>query len=93
MLTGCRKGTVPAALAKSGPEAAWRELGMLTELFGPENVMVELTSRHDPGDDERNDLLARLAALADLDVVATGNVHFAVPEDVRPGAPSLEDLS
>jgi error-prone DNA polymerase len=85
VLTGCRKGAVPAALAQGGPEAAWRELKHLTEMFGPENVMVELNRQHDPGDDERNDMLARLAALADLDVVATGNVHFAVPAQARLG--------
>jgi error-prone DNA polymerase len=85
VLTGCRKGAVPAALANGGPEAAWRELGTLTEMFGHENVMVELTCQHDPGDDERNDLLARLAALADLGVVATGNVHLAAPAQARLG--------
>ncbi len=84
VLTGCRKGPVPAALAAGGPEAAWRELGTLTQMFGHENVLVELTCHHDPGDDERNDMLARLAALADLGVVATGNVHFAAPR--RPGS-------
>ncbi len=85
VLTGCRKGAVPAALAHGGPEAAWRELRTLLEMFGHENVLVELTCQHDPGDDERNDTLARLAALADLDVVATGNVHFAVPAQARLG--------
>jgi error-prone DNA polymerase len=83
VLTGCRKGPVPAALAADGPGAAWRELGRLTEMFGHENVMVELNCHHDPGDDERNDLLARLAALADVSVVATGNVHFAAPAQAR----------
>jgi error-prone DNA polymerase len=83
VLTGCRKGPVPAALAAEGPGAAWRELGRLTEMFGHENVMVELNCHHDPGDDERNDLLARLAGLADVDVVATGNVHFAAPAQAR----------
>ena len=85
VLTGCRKGAVPAALAAGGPEAAWRELTALTEMFGHENVMVELTCHHDPGDDERNDLLARLAALADVGVVGTGNVHFAAPAQARLG--------
>src|SRR6516164_3429533 len=85
VLTGCRKGAVPAALAAGGPEAAWRELAALTAMFGHENVMVELTCRHDPGDDERNDTLARLAALAGLGVVAAGNVHFAVPAQARLG--------
>jgi error-prone DNA polymerase len=83
VLTGCRKGPVPAALAAEGPGAAWRELDRLTEMFGHENVMVELNCHHDPGDDERNDLLARLAALADVGVVATGNVHFAAPAQAR----------
>ena len=83
VLTGCRKGAVPAALAAGGPDAAWRELTKLTEMFGHENVMVELNCHHDPGDDERNDVLARLAALADVGVVATGNVHFAVPAQAR----------
>jgi error-prone DNA polymerase len=83
VLTGCRKGMVPAALAAGGPGAAWRELGQLTEMFGPENVMVELTCQHDPGDDERNDLLVRLADLAGVGVVAAGNVHFAVPAQAR----------
>jgi error-prone DNA polymerase len=85
VLTGCRKGAVPAALANGGPEAAWRELATLAGMFGHENVMVELTCQHDPGDDERNDMLARLAALADLGVVATGNVHFAAPAQARLG--------
>jgi len=83
VLTGCRKGAVPAALAAGGPGAAWRELGRLTEMFGHENVMVELNCHCDPGDDERNDMLARLAALADVGVVATGNVHFAAPPQAR----------
>jgi error-prone DNA polymerase len=83
VLTGCRKGPVPAALAAGGTGPAWRELSRLTGMFGHENVMVELNCRHDPGDDERNDLLVRLAALADVGVVATGNVHFAAPAQAR----------
>jgi error-prone DNA polymerase len=85
VLTGCRQGSVPAALAQGGPEAAWRALAALAGMFGHENVMVELTCQHDPGDDERNDMLARLAALADLGVVAAGNVHFAAPAQARLG--------
>jgi error-prone DNA polymerase len=85
VLTGCRKGQVPAALAAGGPDAAWRELMTLTEMFGHENVMVELSCRHDPGDDERNDVLARLGALADVGVVAAGNVHVAAPAQARLG--------
>jgi error-prone DNA polymerase len=83
VLTGCRKGHVPAALAAGGPDAASRELAKLTESFGRDNVLVELHCLHDPGDDERNDALAHLADRAGLGVVATGNVHFAVPAQAR----------
>jgi error-prone DNA polymerase len=83
VLTGCRKGHVPAALAAKGPDAAWKELARLIQMFGHENVMVELNCRHDPGDDARNEVLAAMAALADVGVVATGNVHYAVPAQAR----------
>jgi error-prone DNA polymerase len=85
VLTGCRKGQVPAALAAGGLGAAWRELEALTEMFGHQNVMVELNCHHDPGDDDRNDDLVRLAAAADVDVAATGNVHYAAPAQARLG--------
>src|SRR5205823_3016202 len=42
VLTGCRKGTVPAALAEAGPEAAALELARLVEAFGRDAVAVEL---------------------------------------------------
>ncbi|MGH3259987.1 MAG: PHP domain-containing protein, partial [Streptosporangiaceae bacterium] len=83
VLTGCRKGHVPAALAAGGPDAAGRELAKLTGMFGRDNVLVELHGQHDPGDDERNDALAQLAARAGVGVVATGNVHFAGPAQAR----------
>jgi len=83
ILTGCRKGAVPAALAAGGPEAAARELTRLTSAFGHDNVKVELTVGNQPADDERNDALAALAAAAGLDTIATGNVHYAAPQDAR----------
>jgi error-prone DNA polymerase len=83
ILTGCRKGAVPAALAAQGPDAAARELARLIDAFGRENVKVELTAGNQPADDERNDALAGLAAAAGLDTIATGNVHYAAPQDAR----------
>ena len=83
VLTGCRKGAVPAALAAGGPEAALAELRALTGMFGPGNVMAELTFHDQPGDDERNEALAGLAAAAGIGVVATGNVHYASPAQAR----------
>jgi error-prone DNA polymerase len=83
LLTGCRKGAVPAALAADGPAAALAELRGLTAMFGRGNVRAELTFHDQPGDDERNDLLAGLADAAGVGVVATGNVHYAAPARAR----------
>ena len=83
VLTGCRKGAVPAALAAGGPEAALAELRAMTGMFGPGNVMAELTFHDQPGDDERNEALAGLAEVARIGVVASGNVHYAAPARAR----------
>src|SRR6185312_7893671 len=83
VLTGCRKGHVPAALLTKGVTAAARELDRLTALFGAEQVAVELTDHGDPLDDDRNDALAELAAAAGLPTVATNNVHYATPSARR----------
>jgi error-prone DNA polymerase len=83
ILTGCRKGAVPAALASAGPGAAAAELEALAAMFGRQNVMVELTGHDQPADDERNDALYGLAGRTGTAVIATGNVHYATPRDAR----------
>jgi error-prone DNA polymerase len=79
VLTGCRKGHVPAALARHGEAAARVELDRLVALFGRDGVAVELTCHGDPLDDERNDALADLARAARLPTVATTNAHYHAP--------------
>ena len=59
VLTGCRKGTVPAALVRDGPAAAERALDELVDAFGRDRVLVELWDHGDPLDRHRNDALAR----------------------------------
>ncbi|HZU56307.1 MAG TPA: error-prone DNA polymerase [Actinocrinis sp.] len=81
VLTGCRKGLVPAALAWGGESAAARELERLQALFGADNVFVELIDHDMPGDDERNDALAELAKRCGAATIATNNVHYAAPAD------------
>jgi error-prone DNA polymerase len=103
ILTGCRKGAVPAALATADTAvgsagsgntvsgstgsgsmaAAARELRALADMFGRQNVVVELTAHGQPTDDERNDALFELARQAGADVIATNNVHYASPADAR----------
>ena len=88
VLTGCRKGSVPRALVDHGPRMAARELDRLVDLFGRDHVVVELWDHGDPLDSIRNDGLALLAARAGVDLIATGNVHYAAPAR-RPLATAL----
>ena len=79
VLTGCRKGAVPAALAADGPMAARRALDDLVDRFGRQRVVVELWDHGHPSDVERNDALATLAAEAAVGLVVTNNVHYHRP--------------
>jgi error-prone DNA polymerase len=88
VLSGCRKGSVPAALIAEGPSAARRELRRLVQAFGRDRVLVELWDHGDPLDLPRNDALAEIAAREDVMVVATNNVHYATPAH-RPLANAL----
>ena len=83
VLSGCRKGAVPAALMDAGPRAASREVGRLVDAFGRANVALELWDHGDPLDTARNDALAHLAVEWDVDAVATNNVHYATPHGFR----------
>ncbi len=77
VLTGCRKGTVPAALVAGGPAAGRRALDELVDAFGRAHVAVELWDHGDPLDTARNDALAQLAVEAGVELLSTNNVHYA----------------
>jgi error-prone DNA polymerase len=83
VLTGCRKGAVRRALASApgtaGADAAARELDLLVSLFGRDAVHVELMDHGNPLDTRDNDVLAGLARERGLPLLATNNVHYAVP--------------
>ncbi|MFF2488020.1 error-prone DNA polymerase [Microbacterium sp. NPDC058062] len=78
VLTGCRKGAVRRALTES-PDAAAGELDRLVTLFGKDNVHVELIDHGNPLDTRDNDVLVGLARERGLPLLATNNVHYAVP--------------
>ncbi|HEX3788138.1 MAG TPA: error-prone DNA polymerase [Pseudonocardiaceae bacterium] len=83
VLTGCRKGAVRQALRIDGPAAARERLCQLIDLFGHEQVYVELIDHGLPLDSTHNDLLADLAADLDLPTVASNAVHYARPTGGR----------
>lgn len=76
ILTGCRKGAVRRGLAQGDAATPLRRL---VDLFGKDNVAVELFDHGDPQDTRRNDALAERARRMRLPVVATNNVHYASP--------------
>jgi error-prone DNA polymerase len=87
VLTGCRKGTVPAAFGGAalggadGARAAERELRALVAAFGAEHTFVELWDHGDPLDSDRNEALHHLARKVGVSALATNNVHYATPGD------------
>jgi error-prone DNA polymerase len=72
-LTGCRQGPVAAPLLQGDRDTGSANLHRLLELFGPQQLYVELQHHSRPGDDA---LVRQLCDLV-LPVVATNNVHHA----------------
>lgn len=89
VLTGCRKGAVRQALLPSSDAgnrsdrlaAGRRELDRLADVFGRDNVAVEITATGDPRDADLHAALALLADDAGLPLVATTAAHYARPRD------------
>ncbi|MEQ1737785.1 MAG: error-prone DNA polymerase, partial [Rhodoglobus sp.] len=69
--------SITGGRARRDPAA---ELDRLVALFGAENVLVELFDHGNPLDSVHNDALYALAQDKSLRVVATGNVHYATPQ-------------
>ena len=78
-LSGCRQGAVAAALLRGAEEEGTFALRQLYELFGPHQLFVELQHHDLPTDDRLVRKLLRAARTMGLPVVATHNVHYAVP--------------
>ncbi len=88
ILTGCRKGRVLQALDTEDLQPADRALGELVELFGRDQVAVELTHALEPLADERYAALAALAGRHRLPLVASTNAHYVAPHE-RPLATAM----
>lgn len=89
ILTGCRKGGVRSPLSplraptRGEQDASEKALKELIDLFGAENVVVELFDHQQPLDSLHNDFLAELATRHGLATVATNLVHYATVEEAR----------
>lgn len=78
-LTGCRR----APSGRRWRRARARHPSTCSSRASGLTVSVELIDHGNPTDTRDNDILAALAAERGLPVLATNNVHYAVPERVH----------
>ncbi len=83
VLTGCRSGELARLVDAERFEEARALLRRLADLFGCDNVFVELQHNLVQGDAWRIARLAELAGEVGLPIVATGDVHYHVRERHR----------
>jgi error-prone DNA polymerase len=80
-LTGGDEGPLAAAFAQGGAQGALKSVQRLTEIFGRDNVYVEL-QRHFRRDEEyRNRVAIEIAQALDLPLLATNGANYALPHE------------
>src|SRR5438270_856690 len=82
-LSGCLSGRVCKALEENRDTDAEAELDRLEQVFGRENVYVELQNAHLEVQQRITPQLVELAARRGLPTVATGDVHYPRHEDAQ----------
>jgi DNA polymerase-3 subunit alpha len=81
VLSGCLSGSICAALENDDLGAARRELDTLCQIFGPEDVYLELQDAGIPVQRKVNDHLVALSRETGRSLVATGDVHYVCHQD------------
>ncbi|MBX5475296.1 MAG: DNA polymerase III subunit alpha, partial [Thermoleophilia bacterium] len=82
-LSGCLSGRVCKALEENRVADAEAELDRLEQIFGRDNVYVEMQNAHLDVQQRINPVLQELAAKRGLPLVVTGDVHYLRHEDAR----------
>src|SRR5471032_1257620 len=82
-LSGCLSGRVCKALEENRAADAHSELDRLGQVFGRDNVYVELQNAHLDVQQRILPQLAELAGKVGLPTVATGDVHYLRHSDAR----------
>ena len=81
VLSGCLSGTICSHLENDDLGAARRELDTLCQIFGPEDVYLELQDSGIEKQKRINAHLARMAKDTGRSLVATGDVHYVCHQD------------
>src|SRR5277367_292753 len=79
-LTGGKEGPLAYALGRGGVENGLACVRQLCELFGRENVYVELQRHFDRAEEARNHAAVEIARKLGLPLLATNGVCYAQPE-------------
>jgi DNA polymerase-3 subunit alpha len=82
-LSGCLSGRVSKALEENRGTDAEGELDRLVQVFGRDQVYVEMQNAHLDVQARINPQLVELAQKRNLPLVATGDVHYLRHEDAR----------
>jgi DNA polymerase-3 subunit alpha len=82
-LSGCLSGRVCKALEEGRAADAEAELDRLEQVFGRDQVYVEMQNAHLDVQQRINPVLQQLAERRKLPLVATGDVHYLRHEDAR----------
>ena len=81
-LTACLAGEIPKALLQGDYELAKLKIAKYIEIFGKENVYIEIQNHGLEDEFKVQPQLIRLARETGLKVVATNDVHYTLKEDV-----------
>ncbi len=79
-LTGDERGPLAEALREGGYDAARDSVAKLIDIYGHENVYVELQRHFDREEEARNQVATAIARELKLPLLATNGVAYAVPE-------------
>jgi DNA polymerase-3 subunit alpha len=83
-MTACLKGEIPHHILQNNLDQAERALGEYTEIFGKDNLYLELHD-HDLADQKPvNEALIRLSEKTGLKLVATNDIHYTFRDDYEP---------
>ena len=80
-LTACLSGEVPTHLLNNNPDQAERALGEYLDIFGRDNVYVELMDNALADQKRANEALIRLARRSGVKLVASNDVHYLTRKD------------
>ncbi len=81
--TACLQGGICRRLLNEDETSARQYLGQLQEIYGPDNVYLELQDHGIPQQQEVNEAILRIARDTDTPLLATNDVHYVNKEDAR----------